>query len=54
MTDRILALIAFLSLAGFVAILVTYVNHIDLTIVVVAVVVMAAIDFILLNRTKKG
>lgn len=52
MTDKILALLAYAALFGFVAILMSYVGHIDLIVVIVVVLVMAAVDFILLNRSQ--
>ena len=45
MIDRILALVSFLSLVFFLAILVYYIREPDLTVVVVIGIVMAAYDF---------
>lgn len=50
MLDKALALIALSSLIGFVSILITYIDEIDLTVVSVVVLIMAAYDFFLLNR----
>jgi len=51
MLDKVFAVISLAGLVAFVAILVTYVAEIDLTIITVVVLVMAAIDFYLLNRS---
>lgn len=45
MLDKVFALASIAMLAGFLAIVVTYVNEPDLWVVVVVVVVMAAFDF---------
>ena len=50
MLDKFLALISIVCFAGFVGILVYYVREPDLTIICVAVVVMALVDFFLLTR----
>lgn len=52
MLDKFLALISIACFAGFVGILVYYVTEPDLTIICVAVVAMALIDFFLLTRGK--
>lgn len=46
MFDRILALAALLAFGLFAGVLAYYVNELDLTIVIVVGVAMAAIDFI--------
>jgi hypothetical protein len=53
MLDRFLALLSILAFAGFVGILIYYVTEPDLTIICVAVVLMAFFDFFLLTRAKK-
>lgn len=45
MTDKILALLSLLLLAGFVGIVVVYVAEPDLAIIAIAVLLMAAYDF---------
>ena len=52
MLDRLLALISIGCFAGFVGILIYYVTEPDLTIICVAVVLMAVFDFFLLTRDK--
>ena len=52
MLDKILALISICCFIGFVGILIYYVTEPDLTIICVAVVLMAVFDFFLLNRSK--
>ncbi len=52
MLDKLLALISIASFAGFVGILIYYVTEPDLTIICVAVVLMAFFDFFLLTRGK--
>ncbi|MGI9419780.1 MAG: hypothetical protein ACR2RA_18295 [Geminicoccaceae bacterium] len=52
MLDKLLALISIICFAGFVGILVFYVREPDLTIICVAVVLMAVADFFLLTRKK--
>lgn len=52
MLDKLLALISIASFAGFVGILIYYVTEPDLTIICVAVVIMAVVDFYLLTSTK--
>lgn len=44
-TDRLLAAISLLAMIAFLGILVIYVKRIDLGVVVVVVIVMAAYDF---------
>lgn len=45
MTDRIMALVAFLFLLGFLAVLVIGVPHIDLIVVVLITLLLAGWDF---------
>ena len=52
MLDKALATIAIACLIAFVSVLITYVEEIDLTIVSVVVLLMAAYDFFLLNTAK--
>jgi hypothetical protein len=52
MLDKALATIALASLIVFVGVLITYIDEIDLTIVSVVVLIMAAYDFFLLNRSQ--
>jgi hypothetical protein len=52
MLDKFLALISLASLIGFVSVLITYIDEIDLTLVSVVVLIMAAYDFYLLNTAK--
>jgi ABC-type antimicrobial peptide transport system permease subunit len=52
MLDKVLATIALASLIVFVGVLITYIDEIDLTIVSVVVLIMAAYDFFLLNRAR--
>ena len=52
MLDRFLALISIACFAGFVGILIYFVREPDLTIICVAVVAMALVDFFLLTRNK--
>ena len=52
MLDKLLALISIACFAGFVGVLVYYVKEPDLTIICVAVVAMALLDFLLLTRKK--
>lgn len=52
MLDKVLATIAIASLIGFVSVLITYIDELDLTVVSVVVLLMAAYDFFLLNRSQ--
>jgi hypothetical protein len=52
MLDKVLATIALAALIAFVSVLITYIDEIDLTIVSVVVLIMAAYDFFLLNRSQ--
>lgn len=52
MLDKVLATIALASLIVFIGVLITYIDEIDLTIVSVVVLIMAAYDFFLLNRSQ--
>lgn len=52
--DRLLALVALSALAIFLAVPVLKVGEIDLTIVIVAVVLLAAIDFFLSVFRRNG
>lgn len=49
MWDRILAVLSLASLAAFVSVLIWYIAEIDLTIITIAVLIMAALDFYLLT-----
>lgn len=49
MWDRILAVVSLASLAAFVGVLIWYIAEIDLTVITIAVLVMAAVDFYLLT-----
>lgn len=53
MLDKAFAVLALACFATFAAVLVVYVAEIDLTIVTAVVVLMAAVDFILLNRANR-
>lgn len=52
MLDRLLALLSIACFVGFVGILIYYVTEPDLTIICVAVILMAVYDFFLLTRAK--
>ena len=47
--DRFLAAISLASLVAFVGVLVWYIAEVDLTIITIAVLILAAIDFYLLT-----
>ena len=49
MFDRFLAAISLASLAAFVSVLIWYIAEIDLVIITIAVLIMAAVDFYLLT-----
>ena len=49
MLDKALAAIAIAALIGFMGVLITYVREVDLTVVSIVVLIMAAYDFYLLN-----
>ena len=49
MWDRILAALSLASLAAFVGVLIWYVAEIDLVIITIGVLILAAIDFYLLT-----
>jgi hypothetical protein len=49
MLDKALAVIAIASLIAFMGVLITYIREIDLTVVSIVVLIMAAYDFYLLN-----
>lgn len=49
MWDRILAVISLASLAAFAGVLIWYIAEIDLVIITVGVLILAAIDFYLLT-----
>lgn len=53
MLDKALAAISIACLAVFVAVLIVYIDELDLTIITLGVVILAAIDFYLLTRSKK-
>lgn len=53
MLDKALAAISIASLVAFVAVLIVYIDELDLTIITLGVVILAAIDFYLLTRSKK-
>jgi uncharacterized membrane protein YfcA len=53
MTDKILALMAFLVLAGFLGILVRFVPRVDLIVVVVLCLILAGADFYLATFRRK-
>lgn len=55
MLDKGLAAISIACLMAFVAVLIVYIDEIDLTIITLAVVIMAAVDFFFLTtRSKNG
>lgn len=49
MWDRLLAVLSLASLVAFVSVLIWYIAEPDLTIITIAVLIMAAIDFYLLT-----
>jgi len=54
MLDKALAAISIASLAVFVGVLIAYISEIDLMVVSVVVLVMAAYDFVLLTRSPQS
>ena len=52
MLDKALAAISIASLVAFVSVLIVYIAEVDLVVVSVVVLVMAAYDFVLLNRSQ--
>lgn len=52
--NRLLALVAFLTLAGFLGILLWFVPRIDLGAVIVLTLAMAGYDFYLSMRRRRG
>ena len=52
MLDQALAVISLACLVAFVGVLIVYIAEIDLTLVSVVVVVLAAYDFFLLTRPQ--
>ena len=52
--DKVLAAFWMLLLAGFMGIVVWYVNEPDLWTIVVVCVLLGIVDFVLLNRRKNG
>ena len=54
MQDKILALVSLSLLFGFVGILLWFVREADLIIIACTVLIMAAIDFFLLNRKSES
>jgi hypothetical protein len=53
MLDRILILISLALLAAFCGVLVTFIGRLDLTIVIVICVLMAAYDLLIYNFRRK-
>lgn len=51
MLDKALAAIAIACLVAFVGVLIVYIAEVDLVVVSVVVLLMAAYDFVLLNRS---
>lgn len=54
MLDKALAAISIACLAVFVAVLIVYIDELDLTIITVGVVLMAAVDFFFLTTKTKN
>jgi len=52
MLDKALAALSILCLVAFVSVLIVYIGEVDLVVVSVVVLVMAAYDFVLLNRSQ--
>ena len=52
MLDKALAALSIASLVAFVSVLIVYIGEVDLVVVSVVVLVMAAYDFVLLNRSQ--
>ena len=50
MLDKALAVVAIASLITFMGVLITYIREVDLTVVSIVVLIMAAYDFYLLNK----
>lgn len=53
MTDKLLALLSMACLAAFIAILVFFVGELDLAVVCILVLLMAAYDFFVHDWTKR-
>ena len=51
MLDKALAAISIACLVAFVSVLIVYIGEVDLVVVSVVVLLMAAYDFVLLNRS---
>lgn len=54
MLDKGLAAISIACLMAFVAVLIVYIDEIDLTIITLVVVIMAAVDFFFLTTRSKN
>jgi hypothetical protein len=54
MWDRILAALSLASLAAFVGVLIWYIAEIDLVIITIGVLILAAIDFYLLTARSRS
>ena len=54
MTDRILSILAFAVLCGFLGILIWFVPRLDLGIVVLLTLLFVAYDFFIHNRSQNG
>lgn len=52
MTDRLLAFIALACLIGFCVLIVSFIGRIDLTVVTIACLLMAAFDLLLYSFRK--
>jgi hypothetical protein len=52
MLDKALAAISIACLVAFVSVLIVYIGEVDLVVVSVVVLLMAAYDFFLLNRSQ--
>jgi hypothetical protein len=52
MLDKALAALSIACLVAFVGVLIVYIGEIDLVVVSVLVLVLAAYDFVLLNRSQ--
>ena len=52
MLDKALAALSIACLVAFVSVLIVYIGEVDLVVVSVVVLVMAAYDFVLLNRSQ--
>lgn len=53
MTDRLMALLAFVILCGFLGILIWHVQRLDLAIVVIACALFAGYDMLMSSGSKK-